>query len=58
MNNELAWLAMVDQLDAQPSTPMALAELAVSTVGKVVSIRTYNKGKLVNTQQLSANVIG
>lgn len=60
MNSDLAWLDMIDRLETgtQPSNTFVLAELTVSTLGKVSSIRTYEKGQLVKTINIPNNVIG
>lgn len=60
MKSELAWLDMIDRLEdpAKASKPMAIASLAVASIGKVTSIRTFERGVLVNKLDISPNVIG
>lgn len=60
MNADLAWLDMIDRLETgtKASKPMALASLAVSQVGQVTTIRTYERGVLVSAVALSSNVLG
>lgn len=60
MNYDVAWLDMIDRLEegTVPSNTMVLAGLLANSVGKVTSIRTFEKGVLVNKQDISPNVIG
>lgn len=60
MNYDVAWLDMIDQLEegTEPSKPLVLAGLMASSVGQLVSIRTYEKGVLVDSKNISPNVIG
>lgn len=60
MDMDVAWLDMIDRLETgtEPSKPMALAALMAASVGKVTTIRTFEKGVLVHKQEISPNVIG
>lgn len=60
MNYDVAWLDMIDQLEqgTEASNPLVLAGLMAASVGKVESIRTYEKGVLVDTKCISPSVIG
>lgn len=60
MNMDVVWLDMIDRLEegTEPSNTMVLAGLLTASVGKITSIRTYEKGVLVNKQDISPNVIG
>jgi hypothetical protein len=59
MNGELAWLDMVDQLEGvQLSNRVLLANIVACSLGCVTTIRTYEKGVLVGTVDVSTNVLG
>jgi hypothetical protein len=61
MNSDVTWLDMIDRLETgtQASNTMVLAGLLVrASGGKVHTIRTYEKGVLTDTINVSDDVIG
>ena len=61
MNSDVVWLDMIDRLETgtEVSNPMVLAGLLVRAAGgRVHTIRTYEKGVLIETINTSNDVIG